>query len=146
MIFWTEDNFCFISDCGNSFNCKLQKLINEQIVIFYSHQMHYLANRQNILSVILSLFYAPLLLGSICKQWVSVYEVTLSKCGNVHYRKNYVLLSFTINSQLKLKKLSTLFCDINQKKLATKFNKRSRWVLWIGDPKAFWIETKRKMK
>ena len=28
--------FCFISDCGNSFNCKLKKLINEQIVRFYS--------------------------------------------------------------------------------------------------------------
>ena len=36
VIFSTEDNFCFISDCGNSFNCKLKKLINEQIVIFYS--------------------------------------------------------------------------------------------------------------
>ena len=26
----------FISDCGNSFNCKLKKLINDQIVTFYS--------------------------------------------------------------------------------------------------------------
>ena len=26
-----EDNFCFNSDCRNSFNCKLKKLINEQI-------------------------------------------------------------------------------------------------------------------
>ena len=36
VIFWTEGNFCFISDCGNSFNCKLKKLIKEQISIFYS--------------------------------------------------------------------------------------------------------------
>ena len=38
VIFWTEDNFCFNSDCGNlfKFNCKLKKLINELIVIFYS--------------------------------------------------------------------------------------------------------------
>ena len=28
--------FCFISDCGNSFSCKLKKLINKQIVRFYS--------------------------------------------------------------------------------------------------------------
>ena len=35
-IFWTEDNFHFISNCRNSFNCKLKKLINEQIIIFYS--------------------------------------------------------------------------------------------------------------
>ena len=34
--FWTEDNFCFISDCMNSFNCKLKKFVNEQIMIFYS--------------------------------------------------------------------------------------------------------------
>ena len=25
MIFWTDDSFCFISDCRNSFNCKLKK-------------------------------------------------------------------------------------------------------------------------
>ena len=38
-IFWTflfEDNFCFISDRRNSFNRKLKKLINEQIIIFCS--------------------------------------------------------------------------------------------------------------
>ena len=35
VIFWTEDNFCFTSDCKNSFNCKLKKLINEKIIIFY---------------------------------------------------------------------------------------------------------------
>ena len=34
--FWTENNFCFISDCKNSFICKLKKLLNEKIIIFYS--------------------------------------------------------------------------------------------------------------
>ena len=34
--FLTEDSFSFISDCGNSFNCKLKRLINHQIIIFYS--------------------------------------------------------------------------------------------------------------
>ena len=36
VIFWTENNFYFIFDCRNSFNCKLKKLINEQTIIFYS--------------------------------------------------------------------------------------------------------------
>ena len=35
VIFWAEDNFCFISDCLNSINSKLKKLINEQIIISY---------------------------------------------------------------------------------------------------------------
>ena len=34
VIFWTKDNFCFISDCRNSFNCKLKKFISEQIIFF----------------------------------------------------------------------------------------------------------------
>ena len=36
IIFLTDVNFCFISDCGNSFNWKLKKLTNEQIIIFYN--------------------------------------------------------------------------------------------------------------
>ena len=32
----SEDKFCFTSDCRNSFNCKLKKLINARIIIFYS--------------------------------------------------------------------------------------------------------------
>ena len=35
-MFWTEDNFCFVSSCRNSFNYKLKKLINELVIIFYS--------------------------------------------------------------------------------------------------------------
>ena len=34
--FWTENNFRFISDWRNSFNCKFKDVINEQIIIFYS--------------------------------------------------------------------------------------------------------------
>ena len=30
VIVWTEDNFCFISDCRNSFNCSLKKLIKSK--------------------------------------------------------------------------------------------------------------------
>ena len=36
VIFRTENNFCFIYFCINSFNSKLKKLINVQIIIFYS--------------------------------------------------------------------------------------------------------------
>ena len=36
VIYWTKDNFCFISNRNNIFNCKLNKLINEQVIIFYS--------------------------------------------------------------------------------------------------------------
>ena len=39
--FCTKDNFCFICDCRNSFNCKLKKLTNEQKIIFYSPSMHF---------------------------------------------------------------------------------------------------------
>lgn len=34
--FLTEDNFFFISNCRNSFNCELKKFIKEQIIFFYS--------------------------------------------------------------------------------------------------------------
>ena len=34
--FWTQDNFCNIFDFRNSFNCKLKKLLNDQIIICYS--------------------------------------------------------------------------------------------------------------
>ena len=36
VILWTEDNFYFIFDWKNLFNCKLKKLIHRQIIIFYS--------------------------------------------------------------------------------------------------------------
>ena len=34
--FWTEDKFCFISDCWNSCNCKIKGSINRQIIVFSS--------------------------------------------------------------------------------------------------------------
>ena len=33
---WIEDISCFVSNCRKSFNCRLKKLIYEQINIFYS--------------------------------------------------------------------------------------------------------------
>ena len=41
MIFWTEDNFNFISNCRNSFNCKLKKLMKEQTIIFLDQQVYF---------------------------------------------------------------------------------------------------------
>ena len=61
----------------------------------------------------------------------------LSNCVNVRYHKNQVFLWFTINSQSKLKKFSTLFLRYLPRKLSTKFNKISCWTLWIGDPRNF---------
>ena len=89
-IFWTE-YFCFISGCGNSFNCKLKKLINEQIVIFYSSS-HALCSCDEIctdkLSIILSFACVPFPLGSISKYRISVNE----EPRNVRYRKNQILV------------------------------------------------------
>ena len=61
----------------------------------------------------------------------------LSKCANVRYHKDQMFLWFTLNSQPKLKKFSTLFLSIYQEKLATKFNTVSRCALWVGDPVNF---------
>ena len=56
-----------------------------------------------------------------------------SKCANACYRKNQVFLQYTINSKWGITNFSTLFLRLYQEKLATKFNKVSRWVLWVGD-------------
>ena len=85
-IFWTE-YFCFVSGCGNSFNCKLKKLLNEQIVIFYSWSNALCSCDEictNILSIILSFACVPFRLGSISKYWISVNE----EPRNMRYRKN----------------------------------------------------------
>ena len=76
VIFWTKDNFCFNSDCRKSFNCKLKKLINEQIIIFYSPSNTLCSSEESVqikhfkhhtLTVCVSF-----LLSSICKYWVSL--------------------------------------------------------------------------
>ena len=40
----------------------------------------------------------------------------LSKCANVHYRKNQMFLSFTINSKSKMKKTEHTILEISTKK------------------------------
>ena len=80
MIFGTEANFCFISDCRNSFNWKLKKLVSKQIIIFYSLSNALWSSEKSVqiklYSITLSLVCVPLLLGSICKYWISVNEDT----------------------------------------------------------------------
>ena len=82
VIFWTEDNLCFISGFRNSFNCKLKKLINEQIIIFYSSSNAPGSSdesvQKNHLCIIHSLVCVPFPLGSICKYQISVNEDTTS--------------------------------------------------------------------
>ena len=99
MTFWTEYKFCFISDCRNSFNYKPKRLMNNQMIIFYSSSMHfvYLMNAciQNILSTILSLVCVPVSLGSICKYWILLMKkhrvlYRPNKCANVCYCKKQV--------------------------------------------------------
>ena len=41
VIFWIEDNFCFISDCWKSFNCILEKVLNDQIIISIVYQKYF---------------------------------------------------------------------------------------------------------
>ena len=96
----------------------IQKLINEQTVIFYSPsnalcssddtiQIKHFKNHSSI--VMCSPFH---LVQSPNNEFlfIKTHRVLnrLSKCANVHYRKNQVLLWFTINSQSKLKKFSIL--------------------------------------
>ena len=81
--FWIENNLCFVSDCKNSFICKLKKLLNDKIIIFYSPSNTLCSSdesvqkKKHILSIIISLVCAPFLLGSICKYWM-VVKVGLS--------------------------------------------------------------------
>ena len=83
VIFWNEDNFCFISDCRNAFYCKLKKLINEQIIIFYSPSNALCSSDE---SVQIKDFKHDAFIGmcsfltwfSICKYWISVNQDTSS--------------------------------------------------------------------
>ena len=50
--FWTENNFHFISNCRNWLNYKLKKLINEQIIIFYSHSNAVCSSDKSVLQMI----------------------------------------------------------------------------------------------
>ena len=56
VIFWSEDNFCFISDCRNAFYCKLKKLINEQIIIFYSPSNALTSSDESVQNILTSYF------------------------------------------------------------------------------------------
>ena len=57
VIFWTEDNFCFIFDCRNSFNCKLKM------------RTRITPNTDT--------FYAV----SICKYWIEQLIEQMCKCA-----------------------------------------------------------------
>ena len=67
LIFSSADNFCFVSDCRNLFNCKLKKLISEHT--FYIWRI---PTDEKFSSIIFSLVCVPFSLGSICKHWTSI--------------------------------------------------------------------------
>ena len=68
-----------------------------------------------------------------CRQIVS--QTDREKTQMCVFVKIRCFYSFIINSPSKLKKFSTLFSDIYQEKLATKYNKVSWWALFFGDPR-----------
>ena len=93
VIFWTEDNLCFISDCKNSFNCKLKKFINKQIIIFYSPSNALCLSEKSVkyhtvkqLNIIFSLVCVPIPPSQICKYWISVNKDARS-LKNIHREK-----------------------------------------------------------
>ena len=67
LIFSFGDNFCFVSDCRNLFNCKLKNLINE-----YTFYIWRIPTDEKFSSIIFSLVCVPFSLGSICKHWTSI--------------------------------------------------------------------------
>ena len=92
-VFWTEDNFCFISDF--IFNCKHKKLKNEQIIIIYTPSNAFCSSGESV-QIIVSYFHwyvFPFYLVQcantefllIKAQWVLNRS---SKCANVRYRKS----------------------------------------------------------
>ena len=135
VIFWTEDNFCLISDCRNSFNWKFKKLINEQIIIFYSPSNALCSSNKSVqikhLRCVLPFHLVQpkntefLLMKTHLKQIEQMCVIV----------KTRVFYSFTFNSQSKLKKFSTLFLRHLPEKHATRFNKVSWWAFWVGDPR-----------
>ena len=120
MIFWTEDTFCFTSDCRKSFNCKLKKLLIDQIIIFHSPSnalrssdesvqiKHF--NHHTFIGMNVFLFH---LVQSANTEFLLMKTQRVlnrwNKWAIVRYCKNQVFLLFTINSKSKLKKFSTLF-------------------------------------
>ena len=101
VIFWTKDNFCFISDCRNSFNCKLEKLILSKYLFSIAHEVNFvhLTNlcRWNILSLILSLVCVPFHLIQYANTKFLLIKThrflnISSKCAVVRYRKNQLFL------------------------------------------------------
>ena len=90
VIFWTKVNFCFIFDCRDSFNCKLKKLINEQIIIFYSSSNALCSFDESVQikhvkhHALLSLLWIPFPFGSIC-------DVCNTQCLLTYFRRMYHL-------------------------------------------------------
>ena len=134
IIFWTEDNFGFISDSRDSFNCKLKKLIREQIITFYSpsnalvHLMKHLKHHTFIgMCSLFTWFNLQILL-------MKTHRVLnrLRKCTNV--RENLVFSWFYNQNS---KNSAHYSWDIYQGNLDAIFNMVSWWVLWVGTPIIF---------
>ena len=157
-MFWTERDFCIISDCKNWFNKKLKTY--EQIEL--TQQIHSIHLRNPLRkNVIPSLVCIPFSLVSICKYWIyvidemgvfsakrSIFDVwqgseyaswwhiktwKIEKCVFLWKSSIFIVLSI-IQHQSKTKKLPhTAFETFINNNSWYKTLKLSLWVLWIED-------------
>ena len=113
VIFWIEDNSALFL-LREFIQLQTQKLIIEQIVRFYSPSNALCSSTE---SVQVKHFKHHMLtfhlIQSGNKEFLFMKTQRLlnrlSKCANVRYHKDQVFLWFTLTSQSKLKKFSTLF-------------------------------------
>ena len=105
---WIEDNFWFLPDCFNSFNCSLEKLIKKQIIIFYSPSNALCSSDSSIWIKQFNhhTFRFPFHLVQSANTDFLLINPNLQMCVIVKTRCFYIL---TISSQSKLKKFNTLF-------------------------------------
>ena len=93
--FWVENNFRFISDCRNSFNGKLKKLINKQKNLYIPTNILCLLVESlqiNIWSIILSWYVSTFLLVQFAEfLFMKTYRV-LTDWANVRYTINQIIL------------------------------------------------------
>ena len=133
MIFGTEDNVWFISDCGISFNCKFKKLINVQMwgvarfgTLCSSDESIQIKHFKHHTFIDMCSFLTRLNLQIGTEfQFIKVHRVLnrLSKRASVHYRKNQVLYK---TKQIQ-HTIIEIFTKKNSRRNLTRFNFSLSW-------------------
>ena len=94
VIFWTEDICVFISYCWNSFSCKLNKLINKQVIFYspsnalYSSEECLLSKISKHRSFVLSLVCVPFSIGPICNSLPRKHSFGKTTGGRSNWQPN----------------------------------------------------------